>query len=293
MRPLRLPTLKLPEPLPHRPNLPQVRLLDELRLRVEVEDAVAVPVMARARDEILGMQVGGIAGRGVVGVVADVEPDVDVAVDKGQAVRGEVEIAVLVVVGQVGPGGGDGVELAGWKGPLAPLLRVVDLEDAGDQRRSCCRRDLVGALFGAGAVEVAARCRVGWVGVEGLVLGAVARGAVDRDTVTGREERLFHVLGVIAEVGPRFAVTVLTEHGVDRRDVLGGIQVSDVGAEVEKVLRSVRRIPIEFLPCVRRIVHWPPNWKRKCHRKILVMCQGLKAENGLEFLNRYSIVCSD
>ncbi len=93
------PAHKLSQPLPHRANLPQMRLLDELRLRVEVQDPVAVPVVARARNQVLGMQVRGIAGRGVVGVVADVKPDVDVAVDKGEAVGGEGEVAVVVVVG--------------------------------------------------------------------------------------------------------------------------------------------------------------------------------------------------
>ncbi len=61
---------------------------------------------------------------------------------------------------------------------------------------------MVGALFGAGAVEVAAGGGVGGVGVEGLVLGAEAGGAVDGDTGAEGEEGLFYVLGVVAEVGP-------------------------------------------------------------------------------------------
>ena len=60
-----------------------MRLLDELWLCLEIQNAVAVPVMARAGNQVLGMKVGGIAGWSVIRVIADVEPDVDVAVDEG------------------------------------------------------------------------------------------------------------------------------------------------------------------------------------------------------------------
>lgn len=83
MSTIRSPALKVPQPLPHRPDLPQMRLLDELRLRVEIKNAVAIPVMARAGNQILRMKVRRIARRGVIGVIAHVEPDVDVAVDEG------------------------------------------------------------------------------------------------------------------------------------------------------------------------------------------------------------------
>ena len=268
--PVRLPALKLPQPSPHRSNLPQMRLLDELRLRVQVENAVAIPVMARARDQILGMQVGGVTCRGVVGVVADVEPDVDVAVDEGETVRGEVEIPIVVVVVQVGSAG-YGIELPLRERPCAPLLRVVDLKDAGNQGRSGCWRDLIGALFGAGAVKVTARRRVGRIGIKSLVLGAKARCAVDRDTITEWEECFFHVLGVITKIGPSLAITVFTEDGVDRCDVLRGIQISDVGAEMKEILRPVCRIPVKLLPCIGWIIHWSADRKSNCHCKVSVI----------------------
>lgn len=72
-----------------------------------------------------------------------------------------------------------------------------------------------------------------------MILGGEAGCAVDGDTVTEWEEGLFHVLGVIAEVGPGFAVTVLTEDCVDRCDVFRGIQIGDVGAEMEEILGAV------------------------------------------------------
>ena len=57
---------------------------------------------------------------------------------------------------------------------------------------------------------------------------------------------MFHVLGVIAKVGPGFAVTVLAEHSVDRCYVFRGIQIGDIGAEMEEILRTVCRVPIEL-----------------------------------------------
>lgn len=62
----RFPALEVPQPLPHRSDLPQMRLLDELWLCVEIKNAVAIPVMARAGNQILRMKVCGIAGWGVV-----------------------------------------------------------------------------------------------------------------------------------------------------------------------------------------------------------------------------------
>ena len=288
---IRLPTLEGPQPLRHRSNLPQMRLLDELWLRLEIQNAVAIPVMARAGDQILGMEVGRIAGRGVVGVIADVEPDVDVAVDEGETIGREIESSVMIVVSQIWRAG-YGIELALRKRPFTPLLGVVDLEDAGDQGRSSRGCDLICALFRAGAVKVAAICGIRRIGIESLILRAKASCAVDRDTGTEREECLFHVLSVISKVGPRFAIAVFTEHSVDRCDVCRGIQISDIGAERKEILGTVCLIPIKLLPCIRRIIHWPTEWESNCHREISVVCHRLKAEDCLEFNYRFSVVCS-
>ena len=269
-----------------------MRLLDELRLRVEIKNAVAIPVMARARDQILRMEVCRIACRGVIRVIADVEPDVDVAVDKGQTIGGDVEISITIVIVQIGRAGYR-IEFSFGKSPFAPLLGVIDLEDTGDQRRSSCGCDLIGALLGAGAVKVAARCRIAYIGIEGLVLGAKAGCAVDRDAVTEREERFFDVLGVITKVGPSLAITVVAEHGIDRRDAFRGIQVGNIGAEMEEILGAICRVPVELLPCVRRVVHWPPNWESNCHGEVSVVYQRLKAEKCLELRYRLSVVCSN
>lgn len=238
MSTIRPPALEVSQPLPHRPNLPQMRLLDELRLSVQIQNTITIPMMPRASNQILRMKICRIPRRRIIRVIADVEPNVNVAINEGQTIRREIEISVIVVVSQIGRAG-YGIVLSLRKSPFAPLLGVVDLEDAGDQRGSGCGRDLVGALFRAGAVEVAAGCGVGCVGVECLILSAETGCTVDWDTVTEWEEGLFHVLGVIAKVSPSFAVAVFTEDSVDRCDVFRGIQVGDVGAEMEEILGAV------------------------------------------------------
>ena len=269
-----------------------MRLLDELWLRVQIKNAVAIPVMARARNQILRMEVCRIACRSVIRVIADVEPDVDVAVDKSQTIGGDVEISVTIVVVQIGRAGYR-IELSFRKSPFAPLLGIIDLEDTGDQRRSRCGCDLIGALFGAGAVKVAARCRIAYIGIEGLVLGAKARCAVYRDTITEWEERFFDVLGVVTKVGPSLAITVVTEHGIDRRDAFRGIQVGNIGAEMEEILGAICRVPVKLLPRVGWIVHWPPNRESNRHGEVSVVYQRLKAEQCLELRYRLGVVCSN
>lgn len=60
-----------------------------------------------------------------MGMIADVEPDVDVAVNEGQTISRDVEVAVAVVIIQIGRAG-YGIVLALWESPFAPLLGVVD-----------------------------------------------------------------------------------------------------------------------------------------------------------------------
>ena len=50
--------LTISKPLLHGSDLPQMRLLNELRFRGDVPDAVAVPMMATAGDQILRVEVG-------------------------------------------------------------------------------------------------------------------------------------------------------------------------------------------------------------------------------------------
>lgn len=150
----------------------------------------------------------------------------------------------MVVIVQV-RGGGDGIVFPGRESPVAPLLRVTCLKDAGDEGWACGGRDLVDPLLGAGAVEVAAACGASDIGVESLVLGAEAGGAVDWNAgVTEREESLLHVIGVVSQVGPWLATAVFAELGVDCGDICGGIDVRDIVAELEKVLGAEGRVPI-------------------------------------------------
>ena len=47
------------------------------------------------------------------------------SIDKGQTIGGEVEVAVVVVVGEIG-GGRNGVVDSVWEGPGAPLLTAIE-----------------------------------------------------------------------------------------------------------------------------------------------------------------------
>jgi len=82
-------------------------------------------------------------------MVAQIEPDICVSVDKSEILSLKIPASVFVVVVQRGSGG-DAVVLAGWKGPGAPLLGVVDLEDARDEGGAVCGRHLVTARLGTG-----------------------------------------------------------------------------------------------------------------------------------------------
>ena len=64
-------------------------------------------------------------------MVADIKPNVDAAIDVCQSIGDHVVAAVDVDAVQIGSGR-DGVVVAGWEGPVAPLLCVVYLKNGGD-----------------------------------------------------------------------------------------------------------------------------------------------------------------
>ena len=109
---------------------------------------------------------------------ANIEPHVLITVDVRETVLADIEAAVLVDTLEVGCFW-DGIVLAGWESPVAPLLGVVDLKDVGDQRWAGSGRDLVEAVFCARLVKVRASRAIVCGCPEGLVLGAEAVGAVD------------------------------------------------------------------------------------------------------------------
>ena len=90
-------------------------------------------------------------------MIADIAPDIDVAVDECQPISGNVKTAIAVVRWKVWCAG-DGIEVAVGKSPGAPLLRVVHLKDAGDERRASRRGDLVEAVLSAHTVQIATAC---------------------------------------------------------------------------------------------------------------------------------------
>jgi len=65
------------KPLLHSPYLKQMRLLDEIRLCVDIQNAIAVPVMSCTRDQICGAEIRGLAGFSVFGMDTNIEPRID------------------------------------------------------------------------------------------------------------------------------------------------------------------------------------------------------------------------
>lgn len=93
-----LPAREVPEPLLHGLDLPQVRLPDELGLGFHIQDPVRIPVVARARDEQLGVQIRRYRPRRrEFGMVAQAVPYVLVPVDERQSIGAEVEPAEPVI----------------------------------------------------------------------------------------------------------------------------------------------------------------------------------------------------
>ncbi len=120
---------------------------NELRLSAHIPYAVRLPMMASPRNQQLRMQyrirhIRGIPQRRIIGMIANIEPNVLIAVDMRETRRTDVVPAVLVDLVQVGCRR-DSVVLPWWESPFAPLLRVVHLQLAGDERWAVLARDLV------------------------------------------------------------------------------------------------------------------------------------------------------
>lgn len=124
-----------------------MRLPYELRLFLHIQHAVRVPVVARARDQVLWPQIRALSPRRrrEVGVVAQIVPDVLVAVDEREAVGRQVEPAEAVVRVDVG-GPRDRVRGPRREGPGAPLLLVRGVDYAGEEGWAGLGRCDVGAL---------------------------------------------------------------------------------------------------------------------------------------------------
>ena len=66
---------------------------------------------------------------GEVRVIAEIQPNVLIAVDKSQSVCAKVKTAILSVLGEIGRRWDD-VELSLGKGLVAPLLFIVGIHNA-------------------------------------------------------------------------------------------------------------------------------------------------------------------
>lgn len=195
-----------------------------------------------------------------------------------------------MIVGVAAGGGGEEEEKEGGaifltprERPVAPLLGVVLVDDAREQRLLAARvRRLVAAELGAGRVEVAALGAAGGVGPPGRVLRAEALGAVVVAARAEREDDALDVRGVVAQVLPGLAARVLGQGAVDdgarRRDV----RVGHVVAELEEVLVAVGRVPVDLLERVRRVVEGAADGVGDGLREVPDVLERAEAEDGLE-----------
>lgn len=167
--------------------------------------------------------------------------------------------------------------------PVAPLLRVVLVDDTGEQRLLAVRVGrLVAAELGAGGVEVAALGAAGDVGPPGRVLRAEALGAVEVAARAERDDDALDVRGVVAEVLPGLAARVLGERVVDGRHRGRGARVGHVVAELEEVLVAEGRVPVDLLPRGRRVVEGPADGEGDGLREVPDVRDRAEAEDGLE-----------
>ena len=186
----------------------------ELRLRLHVQDAIAVPVMSGSINQILRVQVScaWVSGRTEIRVICHIKPYVAAAINKGQAWRFYVVATVSVECGHIRSGGGDGIEFARRERPVAPLLCVVHRQDSRYQRRFAhVLANLIDTYLRAGSVRIRAIAIVGDIGPERLVLGAEAAiiSAVDTTSGTQRQVVVFGERRIVAQVDPWFTVGIV------------------------------------------------------------------------------------
>lgn len=104
----------------HSSDLPLVRFPDVGRLRINVFDTIAIPVMSRPRDQIARILVATNSRLGCqVRVIAQIEPNIRAAVNQGQVLSLDVPAAIFVVVVQFRRLR-DAVMLASREGPCTP-----------------------------------------------------------------------------------------------------------------------------------------------------------------------------
>ena len=107
--------------------------LDIVRLSVQVQDTITVPVVTPSRNQILVLS---ITQRCLITMIANVFPDIDIAVDEGETRRRDVEGTIAIVPGRVGPRSRNGVAASGRESPVTPLLSVIYLNGPRDERGS-------------------------------------------------------------------------------------------------------------------------------------------------------------
>ena len=108
-------------------------------------------------------------------------------------------------------------------------------------------------------IEIWTTCSIRHVGVVCLVLGAKTGGAIDRLAIAQWNKNTLDIIGIISKICPRLTPCIIWEGVIDLYDRFGSIYVRDVWAKVPKIVWTIQRVPIQFLPCTCGIIHWPAN----------------------------------
>jgi len=104
-------------------------------------------------------------------VTAKVEPYVRTAIDQRKIFGFDVPIAVIIIIVQLSRLKYI-VVLTGMEGPRAPLLGVVLLQNARDQKRAVLGSDLIGARLSTCRVMIRTRGAICRTGGQDLISGA-------------------------------------------------------------------------------------------------------------------------
>ena len=134
------------------------------------------------------------------------------------------------------------------------MLCILDRDWVGKQRRPVLLRYLVESVFGTSGVEIRALAVIVVESPVCFILCAETCGAVDWSSAAKWDDIFLDIVGVVSQIVPRLAVGDRAEFVVDLRNAFGRVQVGNIPTEVPKVRGTVVWIPVQLLPCIRRIV---------------------------------------
>lgn len=190
-------------------------------------------------------------------------PNVYISINTGESVLyhsiTSIAIDALKVRSRRNP-----ADVAGRKGPSAPLLGVSYIKHIRNQTWSALWRSLIEAVLGTSGVKIRSLRTVSHICPVRLVLCpktvmAIKGSMIKRIIGTDRIYVFLDVIGVISEVDPRLSISSIAQSVVHGGDALRCIRVGHIATEVEEVRTVLLRIPVQFLPCACRVVKGSAN----------------------------------